>query len=276
MKPFFRIFSVLALVFCVATAHAIAPDALTIGKEPVVDQAEMLSADDEAALNQKLRALQQAQVMQGAVVLVDDLAGKRDFDYGMAVFSRWQLGDRERNDGLLILLSKKEHAIRIITGRGLEEAIPDAFAKQVINGMVPHFRAGNFAAGLNAGVDSLAAQLQAEPEERASNLAQFATEDMATDSTQTGPALSLILAIAAACFRRERVRALFLALAGGVLYFVSGQSPLIVLIILLFSFVLAGILRGIVRGLAGGGRSYHDDSDDDNDDDDNNSSLWAC
>ena len=191
MKPFFRIFSVLALVFCVATAHAIAPDALTIGKEPVVDQAEMLSADDEAALNQKLRALQQAQVMQGAVVLVDDLAGKRDFDYGMAVFSRWQLGDRERNDGLLILLSKKEHAIRIITGRGLEEAIPDAFAKQVINGMVPHFRAGNFAAGLNAGVDSLAAQLQAEPEERASNLAQFATEDMATDSTQTGPALSL-------------------------------------------------------------------------------------
>ena len=68
MKPFFRIFSVLALVFCVATVHAIAPDALTIGKEPVVDQAEMLSADDEVALNQKLRALQQAQVMQGAGV----------------------------------------------------------------------------------------------------------------------------------------------------------------------------------------------------------------
>ena len=45
--------------------------------------------------------------MQGAIVLVDNLNGMSDFDYGMAVFDRWQLGDRTRNDGLLILLSEK-------------------------------------------------------------------------------------------------------------------------------------------------------------------------
>ncbi|EEV89840.1 Domain of uncharacterised function (DUF477) [Cardiobacterium hominis] len=156
----------LLLALLAGVAHAIAPDKLTLGKEPVVDQAAMLAPAETAALNQKLRTLHEAQVMQGAIVLIDNLNGMSDFDYGMAVFQRWQLGDRTRNDGLLILLSEKEHAIRIITGRGIEGDIPDAFAKKVINGMVPSFKQGRFAAGLNKGVDEIAARLQTDPAER--------------------------------------------------------------------------------------------------------------
>lgn len=161
----------LLLALLAGVAHAIAPDKLTLGKEPVVDQAAMLAPAETAALNQKLRTLHEAQVMQGAIVLIDNLNGMSDFDYGMAVFQRWQLGDRTRDDGLLILLSQKEHAIRIITGRGLEGDIPDIYAKKIINAMVPQFKQGHFAAGLNAGVDTLAAHLQADPETRAANLA---------------------------------------------------------------------------------------------------------
>ena len=97
----------LLLALLAGVAHAIAPDKLTLGKEPVVDQAAMLAPAETAALNQKLRRLHEAQVMQGAIVLVDNLNGMSDFDYGMAVFQRWQLGDRARDDGLLILLSQK-------------------------------------------------------------------------------------------------------------------------------------------------------------------------
>ena len=161
----------LLLAFLVGAAQAIAPDKLAIGTDPVIDQAGMLAPADAAALNEKLRALHQAQVMQGAIVLVDNLNSMSDFDYGMAVFERWRLGDRTRNDGLLILLSEKEHAIRIITGRGLEGDLPDAFAKKIINDMVPSFKQGRFAAGLNTGVDEIAAHLQADPETRAANLA---------------------------------------------------------------------------------------------------------
>lgn len=161
----------LLLAFLAGAAQAIAPEKLAIGTDPVIDQAGMLAPADAAALNEKLRALHQAQEMQGAIVLVDNLNGMSDFDYGMAVFERWQLGDRARNDGLLILLSEKEHAIRIITGRGLEGDLPDAFAKKIINDMVPSFKQGRSAAGLNTGVDEIAAQLQADPETCAANLA---------------------------------------------------------------------------------------------------------
>ena len=161
----------LLLALLAGVAHAIAPEQLALGKEPVVDQAAMLAPAETAALNQKLRALHDANTLQGAIVLVDDLNGMSDFDYGMAVFKRWQLGDRARDDGLLILLSQKEHAIRIITGRGLEGDIPDLYAKKIINEMVPQFKQGHFAAGLNSGVDSLATHLQADPETRAANIA---------------------------------------------------------------------------------------------------------
>jgi hypothetical protein len=189
----------LLLALLAGVAHAIAPDKLTLGKEPVVDQAAMLAPAETAALNQKLRTLHEAQVMQGAIVLIDNLNGMSDFDYGMAVFQRWQLGDRTRDDGLLILLSQKEHAIRIITGRGLEGDIPDIYAKKIINAMVPQFKQGHFAAGLNAGVDTLAAHLQADPETRAANLA-------ASHSTESGmgaqiPIFAAIILIVILCNR---------------------------------------------------------------------------
>ena len=189
----------LLLALLAGVAHAIAPDKLTLGKEPVVDQAAMLAPAETAALNQKLRTLHEAQVMQGAIVLIDNLNGMSDFDYGMAVFQRWQLGDRTRDDGLLILLSQKEHAIRIITGRGLEGDIPDIYAKQIINAMVPQFKQGHFAAGLNAGVDTLAAHLQADPETRAANLAS-------SHSTESGmgaqiPIFAAIILIVILCNR---------------------------------------------------------------------------
>ena len=234
----------LLLAFLAGAAQAIAPEKLAIGTDPVIDQAGMLAPADAAALNEKLRGLHQAQVMQGAIVLVDNLNGMSDFDYGMAVFERWQLGDRTRNDGLLILLSEKEHAIRIITGRGLEGDLPDAFAKKIINDMVPSFKQGRFAAGLNTGVDEIGHTADAFSE-------------------TTGMLVFLLTAVAA-CLRPP-ARIVLLALAGGGFY-LAGHSLPQVLTILIAAYIVAGGLRRIVQALMRG-ESGGDGSDDDDDDD---------
>ena len=78
----------LLLALLAGAVQAIAPDKLILGKDPVVDQAAMLAPAESAALNQKLRALHDANTLQGAIVLVDNLNGMSDFDYGMAVFKR--------------------------------------------------------------------------------------------------------------------------------------------------------------------------------------------
>ena len=255
----------LLLALLAGVAHAIAPDKLTLGKEPVVDQAAMLAPAETAALNQKLRTLHEAQVMQGAIVLVDNLNGMSDFDYGMAVFDRWQLGDRTRNDGLLILLSEKEHAIRIITGRGLEGDLPDAFAKKIINGMVPSFKQGRFAAGLNTGVDKIAAHLQADPTERLALAGQTDDARRTADAfSETTGMLVFLLTAAAACLRPP-ARIVLLALAGGGFY-LTGHSLPQVLTILIAAYIVAGGLRRIVQALLRGEGSG-DGSDDDDDDD---------
>ena len=243
----------LLLAFLAGAAQAIAPEQLAIGKEPVVDQAAMLAPAETAALNQKLRTLHEAQVMQGAIVLVDNLNGMSDFDYGMAVFDRWQLGDRTRNNGLLILLSKKEHAIRIITGRGLEGDLPDAFAKKIINGMVPSFKQGRFAAGLNTGVDEIAAQLQADPAERFALALGGQTDDAGRTAdafSETTGMLVFLLTAVAACLH-PRMRILLLALAGGGFY-LTGHALSQVLAIVLAAYIVAGALRRVVQALMRG------------------------
>jgi len=241
----------LLLAFLTGAAQAIAPDKLAIGTDPVVDQAGMLAPADTAALNEKLRGLHQAQVMQGAIVLVDNLNGMSDFDYGMAVFERWQLGDRTRNDGLLILLSEKEHAIRIITGRGLEGDLPDAFAKKIINDMVPSFKQSRFAAGLNTGVDEIAAHLQADPTERLALAGQTDDAGRTADAfSETTGMLTFLLTAAAACLRPP-ARMVLLALAGGGFY-LAGHSLPQVLTILIAAYIVAGGLRRIVQALMRG------------------------
>ena len=241
----------LLLAFLAGAAQAIAPDKLTLGKEPVVDQAAMLTPAETAALNQKLRTLHEAQVMQGAIVLIDNLNGMSDFDYGMAVFQRWQLGDRTRDNGLLILLSQKEHAIRIITGRGLEGDIPDIYAKQIINAMVPQFKQGHFAAGLESGVDTLAARLQTDPAERLALAGHTDDAGHTADAfSETTGMLTFLLTFVAACLR-TRLRIVLLALAGGGFYLTGHALPQ-VLTIVLAAYIVAGALRGIVQGLMRG------------------------
>lgn len=84
-------------------------------------------------------------------------------DYAVRVAQQWRVGQKERKNGAVLFLFQESHDVRIVTGYGLEGALPDARCKQIIeNEMIPRFRAGNFDAGLTAGVHALMAAARGE------------------------------------------------------------------------------------------------------------------
>ena len=140
----------------------------------VVDQANLLDAQQEAALTAKLAALETQSQRQFVVATISDLEGYDDSDYGYRLGRAWGIGDKERNDGLLLLVAPNDRKVRIEVGYGLEGIMPDALSYRIIQDKIlPAFKANNYPGGINAGVDSVIAQLQLPPEE-ASKIAAVA------------------------------------------------------------------------------------------------------
>ena len=76
--------------------------------------------------------------------------------YSIRVVEKWKIGRKKVDDGILILVAKEDHKIRIEVGYGLEGAVPDVTAKRVISEIIaPKFKQGNFAGGLSDGIDKL-------------------------------------------------------------------------------------------------------------------------
>ena len=132
----------------------------------VVDEAALLSPAEEAALSAKLQALEQSTQRQIVIATLADLQGYDIADYGYRLGRYWGIGDKQRNDGALLIIAPKERKLRIEVGYGLESVLTDAVSSQIIrNDITPQFKAGNFPAGINAGADKMIALLQLSPEE---------------------------------------------------------------------------------------------------------------
>lgn len=129
----------------------------------VTDLANVLTADERSALEGRLAALESRTGSQVAVLLVPSTQPEAIEQYALRVVEAWQIGRGDVDDGVLLLVALEDRALRIEVGYGLEGAIPDARANRIIDEYVtPHFRNGDFAAGVNAGVDALAAAIENE------------------------------------------------------------------------------------------------------------------
>lgn len=132
----------------------------------VVDQAGLLSASNEAALTERLAALEQATGDQLVVVTVDDLGGREIEDYGYRLGRAWGIGQAEINRGALLIVAPNQRQVRIEVGYGLEPVLTDALSALIISEQIlPAFRANDFQRGINQGADALIAQLSLDPEE---------------------------------------------------------------------------------------------------------------
>src|SRR5687768_11269123 len=155
---------ILALLLLLIAAPAAAQNFPPLSGR-VVDQAGLLSPADEAELNAKLEAVQNATSRQLVVATVNSLEGYEIEDYGYRLGRHWGIGQKEADNGLILLVAPNERKVRIEVGYGLEAIVTDAFSSIVVNQTIlPAFKAGDFPGGIKAGADALIGQLQAPPE----------------------------------------------------------------------------------------------------------------
>lgn len=129
----------------------------------VSDLAGILQPDQVQALEQKLVAYNDSTSSQIAIVTVPDLGGSDIFSYAQKLFQDWGIGQKGKDNGILILVALQEHQARIQTGSGMEGAVPDALAKRIINyRLIPAFREQQYYQGLDQATDDLFKLLKGE------------------------------------------------------------------------------------------------------------------
>ncbi|WP_259757789.1 TPM domain-containing protein [Pseudomonas sp. GCEP-101] len=150
-----------ALLLCWAALLQAAPVAVPPLSARVTDLTQTLDAAQRAQLENQLAALEQRKGAQLAVLLVPTTGEDSIEAYALRAFEQWKLGRKGVDDGVLLVVAKNDRTLRIEVGYGLEGTITDVQAGQIIREqIVPHFKSGDFAGGIQAGVDSLIALIE--------------------------------------------------------------------------------------------------------------------
>jgi uncharacterized protein len=126
----------------------------------VNDFAGMLDASQVEALEHKLDAYNDSTSTQISIVIVQSLEGTEKAQYATELAEKWGIGRDKKDNGVLILISKGDRQIFIATGRGVEEYLPDAICKRIVEQIIkPGFKQGDYYGGLNAATDEMIARL---------------------------------------------------------------------------------------------------------------------
>jgi uncharacterized protein len=122
----------------------------------VNDFAQVLNRMELNKLETMLVSYNDSTSTQITVVTVQSLGGYEIADYANKLYEAWGIGQKSKNNGLLILLSMEERAVRMEVGYGLEDRLTDALSRRIIErDMVPNFRSGDYAGGLYAASKSV-------------------------------------------------------------------------------------------------------------------------
>jgi uncharacterized protein len=169
MHPASRLLSV--LLICLLAGLSLVCD---VGAEPsfpaltgrVVDQAQILDAAARTRIESKLEQLESKTSTQLVVVTLRSLQGYDISDYGYRLGRSWGIGQKGKNNGAILLVAPSERKVRIEVGYGLEGTVTDAVSRLIIeNAILPRFRTGDFAGGIERGVDDLVLLLSGNAED---------------------------------------------------------------------------------------------------------------
>jgi uncharacterized protein len=129
----------------------------------VNDTANMLSPQAKASLEQKLKSFESSTSNQVVVLTVASLQGDEIDTFATRVFDAWKIGQKGKDNGILLVIAQAERKVRIEVGMGLQGVLPDITAGKIIRDVMrPHLKSGNFDQGLNAGVDAIFAATKGE------------------------------------------------------------------------------------------------------------------
>lgn len=145
-----KTFLTLITVFYALNAFSLSVPSLT---QPVMDLASAIDDSSKQEIDKKIRQLHKDGVAQISVLIIPSLENEVLEEYSIKVAETWKLGDKEKDNGLLLLVAMKERKIRVEVGSGLEGEITDIEASRMISAMKSHMRNKNYGKGVIAAID---------------------------------------------------------------------------------------------------------------------------
>jgi uncharacterized protein len=157
------------LVLCAVMAFA--QDFPERPKTLVTDYTNTLAAADKQKLEDKLVAFSDSTSNQVAIVIMKSTGSYDINDYGVQLLRKWGIGNKDKNNGVLVLVAIADRKMSIQTGYGMEGALPDVVTQDIIqNDMKPHFKEGDYYGGLDAATNDIIkatkGEFKAEPKKQ--------------------------------------------------------------------------------------------------------------
>lgn len=155
-----KLITILLLLVLPSLSHALEVPAL---RGHVNDYAGLLSAGAVQRLETALAEFERSDSTQIVVLTIQSLEGEDLEGYSIKVAEAWKIGQQDKDNGAILLVAKQDRKIRIEVGRGLEGKLTDLLSGRIIrNEIAPAFKAGDFDAGVSAGVSSIMAVVKGE------------------------------------------------------------------------------------------------------------------
>ena len=158
ITAFIAVFTILIVFYGTVLAEEIPSP----GKDYYYDSAGVISENTEKKINEVNSELKEKTGAQIVIAAVKNTEGYPSADdYAVEFFEKWQIGDKEKDNGVLILVSVEEKEVRIEVGYGLESQITDGKAGNIIrNDMIPYFKEGNYDKGILSGFESAVKEVE--------------------------------------------------------------------------------------------------------------------
>jgi uncharacterized protein len=161
----------------------------------VVDNARMIEPSVRDQLTQQLQAHEKVTGEQLVVVTLPDLQGTDIADFGYQLGRYWGIGQKDKNNGALLIVARDERKLRIEVGYGLEDRLTDAQSSVIIQQVItPAFKAGNFSKGISDGVAAMLVVLGGNPLDEPSTVYE-SSGDPQDDFVSRHPALFVFLVL---------------------------------------------------------------------------------
>jgi uncharacterized protein len=218
----------------------------------ITDESGVISEEQQAALNAKCRSFQDSSSTQIFVYVTPTLNGSEMQPLCQEIFHKWGIGQKGKNNGVLIAVFVNDHKFRIHTGYGMEGALPDLLTKKIQDeDMKPYFKEGDYYGGIDKGIDQLIYYSSHE----------FVADDSSTGVSDGGMLLifyivNLVLLVLLYFSSKKSTKSERTKKVALILGCVFALIPFAGIFLM---FILFGVL-GRVRSSSGGSYSYSSDS----------------
>lgn len=219
-----------------------------LGTRRVVDEAGVLTQDEINALTAQIDAYEAASKGQMAVLLISSLHGDPVEEFSLAVAEKWKIGWRGEDNGVLLLLAVDDHEDRLEIGYGLEGVINDARAGDILRGMMPYLRRGQYAQAISFAIAGVSAFVLNENAPEAPGETDDEDADGSYVSHRNVPEETLFCVIAILI-----VLQLIGTITARIMIHPDVKKSIGLIVMIVILRILLEVLKGMLRSRGGGG-----------------------